>query len=64
MSVCVVLLSQPSGRDLDYPLWDVLYLRRMYKEKTEANSKLKENSDSVCVMYAKDGLFGGTYEAM
>ena len=26
-------------------------------------SKLKNNSDSLWVMYAKDGLFGGTYEA-
>ena len=24
MSVCVVSLSQPSSRGLDYPLWDVL----------------------------------------
>ena len=32
--VLVFLLSQPSNRDLDYPLWDVLYLRwEKHKEK-------------------------------
>ena len=34
-----------------------------YLKSYEANSKLKENFDSVWVMYAKDGLFGGMYEA-
>ena len=28
MFVCVVPSSQPSSRDLDYPLWDVSYLRK------------------------------------
>ena len=33
MFVCVVLLSQPSSRDLDYPVWDVLYQGEiMYKK--------------------------------
>ena len=36
MFFCVVLLSQPNSRDLDYPLWEVVYmneLKEMYKEK-------------------------------
>ena len=37
MFVCVVPLSQPNCRDLDYPL-DVSYLRyKMYKEKSILN---------------------------
>ena len=29
---CVVLLSQPSSRDLDYPLWDVCVLEKNIKK--------------------------------
>ena len=40
MFVCVVSLSQPSSRDLVYPLWDGVYLGK--KHKKAGNSKIGE----------------------
>ena len=33
MFVCVVSLSQPTSKDLDYLLWDVMYLRGINRKK-------------------------------
>ena len=45
MFVCVVPLSQPGGRGMDYPLSDVhvLEIKRKYKEKERNGNTLTTN---------------------
>ena len=40
MFVCVVPLSQPSSRDLVYPLWDVPHLRKKSIKKSNVISEI------------------------
>ena len=68
MFVCILLSSKPSSTDLDYPLWDVSYLRwaygvvvSMYRKSIYEGFRRPRWSQFASEIYKVDTIVYGTY---